>query len=499
MYRLLLATTFSAALALAPAPHPDPVATGPRASWAAADPGDSLYRVARESLNKGDYRKSADLFRKLYTKYPKSTYAGDACYWQAFALYRIGGTSDLRVALAALDLQRTKYPTAATRGDAESLGARIQGELARRGDADAAEAVAASAAAVAGPPAPAAAAAGVAGARAAAAPRAPATPVAAAGPKGPGSVRVPTVAPIAPVAGVAGFGGCQDEDDDARVAALNALMMMDAARAQPILQKVLARRDSGSVCLRQKAVFILAQENTPQTAELLLNTARTDPSQEVRGEAVFWLSQVGGPQALAALDSILRTPGNEEIRSKALFALSQLDSPEARRSLRAFAGGTGVPPDLQKQAIFFLSQSATADDAQFLRALYPKLTDTDVKESLLFALSQQPSPENQKWLLQIAGDPGQPVDLRKQALFAASQSGVSVTEFITLYDKSTDEEMKQQIIFVLSQSQSQAATDKLFQIARSEPNPTLRKQAIFWLSQSNDPRAAKLLEDIVSQ
>lgn len=489
MYRLLLAATFGAALALAPAPHP--VAAGPRASWAAADPGDSLYRVARESLNKGEYRKSADLFRQLYTKYPKSTYAGDACYWQAFALYRVGGTSDLRTALAALDLQRTKYPTAATRGDAESLGARIQGELARRGDPNAAEAVAASAAAVAGPPAAPTAPAGAATPRAAAAPRAP---VAAAG-----STRVPPVPPTAPVGGVAGFGGCQDEDDDARVAALNALMMMDAARAQPVLQKVLARRDSGSVCLRQKAVFILAQENTPQTAELLLNTARTDPSQEVRGEAVFWLSQVGGPEALAALDSILRTPGNEEIRSKALFALSQLDSPEARRSLRAFAGGPGVPPDLQKQAIFFLSQSGTADDAQFLRALYPKLTDTDVKESLLFALSQQPSPENQKWLLQIAGDPGQPVDLRKQALFAASQSGVSITEFITLYDKSTDEEMKQQLIFVLSQSQSQAATDKLFQIARSEPNPTLRKQAIFWLSQSNDPRAAKLLEEIVSQ
>jgi len=74
-----------------------------------------------------------------------------------------------------------------------------------------------------------------------------------------------------------------------------------------------------------------------------------------------------------------------------------------------------------------------------------------------------------------------------------------VSEFIALYDKSSDVDMKQQIIFVLSQSQSQAAADKLFQIARSEPNPALRKQAIFWLSQSNDPRAAKLLEEIVSQ
>ena len=487
LHRLMLAAAMTGALALAPRAPQGTAPDVPRAAWAATDPGDSLYRIAREALNKGDYRKAADLFKQLYTRYPRSTYAGDACYWQAFALYRVGSTADLRAAQAALDLQRSRYPTAATRGDAESLGARIQGELARRGDANAAEAVAASAAAVAGPPkAPTA-------PRAAAAPSAPVAAAAVGAPSRAGP------AGVAPMAAVAGSAGCQDEEDDARVAALNALMMMDATRAQPILQKVLARRDSGSVCLRQKAVFILAQENTPQTSDLLLSTARNDPSQEVRGEAVFWLSQVGGPQALAALDSILRTPGNEEIRGKALFALSQIDSPEARRSLRNFAGGTGVPPDLQKQAIFFLSQSGTADDAQFLRTLYPKLTDTDVKESVLFALSQQPSPENQRWLLQVAGDPTQAVELRKQALFAASQSGVEASEFIALYDKSSDVDMKQQIIFVLSQSESQAATDKLFQIARSEPNPALRKQAIFWLSQSNDPRAAKLLEEIVSQ
>ncbi|MFI5209420.1 MAG: HEAT repeat domain-containing protein [Gemmatimonadales bacterium] len=490
LHRLMLAAATTAALALAPRAPQGTAPEVPRAAWAPSDPGDSLYRVARETLNKGDYRKAADLFNQLYTRYPKSAYAGDACYWQAFALYRVGSTADLRAALAALDLQRSRYPTAATRGDAESLGARIQGELARRGDPNAAEAVAASAAAVAGPP------------KAATAPRAataPATPVVPAAAVAVGGARGVGPAGAAPVAAVAGSGGCSDEEDDARVAALNALMMMDAARAQPVLQKVLARRDSGSVCLRQKAVFILAQENTPQTADLLLSTARNDPSQEVRGEAVFWLSQVGGPQALAALDSILRTPGNEEIRGKALFALSQINTPEARRSLRNFAGGAGVPPDLQKQAIFFLSQSGTADDAQFLRTLYPKLTDADVKESVLFALSQQPTPENQKWLLQVAGDPTQAVELRKQALFAASQSGVDVSEFIALYDKSSDVEMKQQIIFVLSQNQGQAATDKLFQIARSEANPVLRKQAIFWLSQSNDPRAAKLLEEIVSQ
>ncbi|HKV76398.1 MAG TPA: outer membrane protein assembly factor BamD, partial [Gemmatimonadales bacterium] len=122
-----------------------------RASWAQGDPADSIYRPAREALNKGDYRRASDLFRRIRTSYPKSVYAGDACYWEAFSLYKIGGTTELRSARSALDAQRAKYATAATRGDAEALMARIQGELAKRGDSRAAESVTASANAVAAP------------------------------------------------------------------------------------------------------------------------------------------------------------------------------------------------------------------------------------------------------------------------------------------------------------------------------------------------------------
>ena len=84
-------------------------------------------------------------------------------------------------------------------------------------------------------------------------------------------------------------------------------MQMDDARARPILQRVLARRDAGSVCLRRKAVFLIAQESAAGTEDILLETARTDPDPEVREQAVFWLSQVGTDRAVGALDSILRT------------------------------------------------------------------------------------------------------------------------------------------------------------------------------------------------
>ena len=41
--------------------------------------------------------------------------------------------------------------------------------------------------------------------------------------------------------------------------------------------------------------------------------------------------------------------------------------------------------------------------------------------------------------------------------------------------------------------------DKLLEIARRDADPELRKKALFWLGQSNDPRAAKALQDIIEQ
>src|SRR6476659_8331331 len=126
----------------------------PPVAWLQGDPADSLYRAAREALDRRDYRSAADLFAQVPSRFPRSGYAADAYYWRAFSLYRVGGTPQLREALAALDLQRERFPKAATKGDAKALASRIQGELARQGDPAAAAIVAAAAADAGRPPGP---------------------------------------------------------------------------------------------------------------------------------------------------------------------------------------------------------------------------------------------------------------------------------------------------------------------------------------------------------
>ena len=64
----------------------------PREPWAQEDPADSLYRVAREALNRGEYRRAAQVFNEVTRRYPQSRYAQDCAYWEAFSRYRIGTT-----------------------------------------------------------------------------------------------------------------------------------------------------------------------------------------------------------------------------------------------------------------------------------------------------------------------------------------------------------------------------------------------------------------------
>jgi hypothetical protein len=107
--------------------------------------------------------------------------------------------------------------------------------------------------------------------------------------------------------------------------------------------------------------------------------------------------------------------------------------------------------------------------------------------------------ENGRWLLGVARDRQQSLELRKQALFWAGQGGAPMADLVGLYSTMDDREMREQLIFVYSQREEPAAVDKLLDIARRDTDPEMRKKALFWLGQSDDPRAAKALQDIIEQ
>jgi HEAT repeat protein len=452
---LLLAAPVAAQSVAAPSGDGDRVEVPP--PWLQQDAGDSLYQAGRAALNRGDYRGASRQFRALREQFRGSGYVGDAYYWEAFARAKLGSKEELRTATGLLDTQAERYPNARTIRDARELRVRIQGDLARLGDATSAAAIA-----VAADP--------------------------------------PQSARGAPSRAAQQSSSSCDEGDDERLLALNALLQMRAEQALPILRQVLERRDEGSVCLRRQAVFLVSQKRSSETAAILLSAARGDPDAEVREHAVFWLSQVDAPEAVAALDSILQHGTDAELQEKAVFALAQQRGAEAAGKLRAHLERQGVSDEVKEHIIFWLGQQSSAENARYLKEFYAKSTSEALKENVLFSLAQMSLDENAQWLLGVARNEGESVELRKNALFWAGQmKQVPFADLAAMYGSVTNRELKEQLVFVYSQRQGPEAVDKLMEIARTETDPELRKSAVFWLGQSHDPRAVEFLLEIISK
>jgi HEAT repeat protein len=154
---------------------------------------------------------------------------------------------------------------------------------------------------------------------------------------------------------------------------------------------------------------------------------------------------------------------------------------------------------MREQAIFWLGQRRGEESGQFLRTLFAKTKNHELQDKIIFSLSQNRSQANQDFLMDQAVNKANSMEIRKQALFWAGQSGaVDMAKLGTLYDKGDDVEFREQVIFVLSQrGRDGAAIDKLIDIAKTEKNRDLRQKAIFWLGQSRDPRALKAIQDII--
>ncbi len=411
--------------------------------WTQVDPAATVYGAARDALNNRRYQDAAATFAQLRKDYPKSIYVGDSYYWQAFSLYRQGSMANYRTAMELLDAQGKSYPEASTRSDADELHVRLEAQLARQGDSRAAEAIT----------------------RQAAQP-------------------------------------CEGGDQEVRAAALSALLNMNADQAMPILKQVLQKRDECSAELRRQAVFLISQKMTPESVEILLDLAHghPDPDPEVREQAVFWLSQVKTPQALDALLSILADSTDPDVQEKAIFAISQNGSDRAIEALRQYAERADAPTDLRQNAIFWIGQNPKAGGTKYLMELYPRLKDPDLKEKAILAIAQGHNADSRAWLLDRAKDRSESVDVRKNALFWAGQTGdLTIADLRGLYQTLTDPEMKEQVIFVASQRSGPEGVDFLMDVARNERDTDLRTKATFWLGQSKDPRVAKFLLDLIGQ
>ena len=425
----------------------------PRSPWLGSDPADSLYRLARESLNRGEYRRAAQLFNEVTRRFASSGYAQHSAYWEAFARYRLGTTEELKSALQLLEGKgEFKFdPSSLTResgADVPSLRARILGTLASRGDRAAQDALRQQAAV---------------------------------------------------------SGGCDREEVSVRAEALAALGQMDMNAALPTVKKVLANRDECTIELRRRALYLLGREQVEGRLPLMQDVAKNDPDAGLRGEAWSLIGRVGGDQAIPMLEEALRTADDERTQRSAITALGSVDSERARVAVRAIIERADAPERVRADAILTLGRTRnermpTAEEMAYLRQLYGKVESPKLREAVLIAVSRAPTAENQAFLMGIVRNQGEAASLRSVALQRLVQhDSYKVEDIAKLYELADARSLREQILYALSRRNEPEAVDKMIEIARRDTDPQIRRTAISLLSRSKNPRAITLLQELIDK
>lgn len=436
---------------------------------------DSLFRAAREALNRGEYQRASDLFRSFEREFPASRSAPAALYWQAFALYRIGTQARLVEARSALQAVRERHAEAAADAEVASLLLRVQGALAARGDTEAAA-----------------------------------------------RLRAATANGIQ----------CDKEEMAVRAEALNALAGSDATAARDVIERVLARRDECSVPLRRRAVYLLGRSTTDAEgmAPRLMGVIRTDPDRQVRTDALSILGRIPGATTLRFLSEMARSDEERRVRQAAISAIAGQEGEEAKALLQGLIEDARLEEALRASAINAYASSARSrfivtvtrvgasggvgvapavsrggDKAEqeargaWLRALHGRLTDRSLRHTTLQAIGRLGGETNTRWLLDLARNTSAEDTDRSTALSQIRSTELTAAQLGQLYDGITSRSMRRSVINLLGRRDEPGATDKLIEIARSGTDPETRRAAISALARKNDPRATQLLLELVEK
>jgi len=168
------------------------------------------------------------------------------------------------------------------------------------------------------------------------------------------------------------------------------------------------------------------------------------------------------------------------------------------QSLRTYVGGHWVTPP-RDVAVTDLGTTSAREAVDFLLGLATR-EDSRAGEEAVLPATLADSVIVWPMLLKLARDDHAPGRTRHQAVFWLGQAaGEAATQDLTdlVDDADLDRDVKEQAVFALSQQPREAGVPALIRIARTHPDPGVRRKALFWLGQSGDPRALALFEEIL--
>jgi HEAT repeat protein len=275
----------------------------------------------------------------------------------------------------------------------------------------------------------------------------------------------------------------QESDDDLKLMALNSLMGADPDRALPMLEKFLSV--SSNPKLRERALFVLAQNGSPKAREILVRTAKGESNPDIQRKAIEYLGLFGSPDSRQVLDGLYAS-ADPQVKKTILH--TYLAAGDRARVLAA--ARTEKDPDLRREAIHVLGAMGAQSE---LWDLYKAETTREAKKAIVQALAIGGAADRIGEMARSEKD----AELRQEAIRSLGIMGPRTAATLTsLYASETDVEARRAILQALF---IQGNAEALIEVARKEKDPQLRKEAVAHLSHMNSKAATDFMLEILNK
>lgn len=275
-------------------------------------------------------------------------------------------------------------------------------------------------------------------------------------------------------------------DDDLKLMAIQALSNADPEQTVPMLEKLLASPNSPR--LKERALFVLAQSNSPRAREVLKGLARGSSTPELQAQAINYLGVHGGRESRAALAEVYAATADVDVKRRIMRSFMVSGERDRLLNLAQTEQNAGLRGEAVKQLGVMGAHEA-------LWTLYQKESSLDVKKHILqsmFVAGQAPR------LIEIAKSE-QNIELRKLAVRQLGHMGGKATgsALVEIYGSDKDPAIRSGVIQALF-IQGDAAS--LVALARKEEDAARKREIVQKLSlMGKNPIARDYMLEILSK
>jgi HEAT repeat protein len=275
-------------------------------------------------------------------------------------------------------------------------------------------------------------------------------------------------------------------DEELKLLAIQSLMNSDQERGVPLLEGIL-QSPKNSPRVKDRALFVLAQSDSPRAQQALAGIAKGQQYPELQRKAIQYLGVNDSAQNKRSLVEIYNSSTNTEIKRTVIHAFLTCDGKEELLT----AVRTERDPALRREAIQTLGAMGAHNE---LHQMYQSAQTVDDKKAVIQALSIS---DDIPFLAQIAKTPGGELEVRRDAIRGLGISGEkSRPLLVEIYNSDSNPEIRNAAIEGLFIND---ADDELIALARKESDPQMKRRIVEKLAVMDSKKARDYMMEILNK